>query len=265
MLRASLLVAPLALAACVIGYRGEAEVEATYPLDGIATARVELPASPMLVVGDAMAPGLELRGAWRSVGGTAEVARANARTARLAWEEDGGFARLFAVIPLAVRGQIDFEVEEIRVPPELDLELATELGDIEVVDVVGNVGVDVGSGHVDILGGTGGVAVRTGLGDIQVESKGNLDLRTRRGTVEVVQGGAGGNDVIVSAVGDVTVVLRSDANLDLDLRGRQIRVQTRTVSTITGGAFRRTIGGGSVKIWLDAGPGSVEVRLAEDL
>jgi hypothetical protein len=247
---------------CVFGYRSEAEIDATWPLAGVQAVRVDLPRTPLTVLGDPMATGLELRGEWRAAGGSEEVAKANARTPRLVFDKAGGFARLAAIVPLAVDDQVDLEVEEIRLPPGLDLELRTELGDVEVAGVVGNIGVDVGVGDVQIDGGDAGVAVRTGEGRVRVESRGHMDLRTAHGTVEVWQTGVGGNDVVVSAIGDVRVWLASDANLDLDLRGREIRVQTGTVSTITRGAFRRAVGGGHVKIWLDAGPGQVEVRLA---
>ncbi|MCY1062085.1 hypothetical protein [Nannocystis sp. SCPEA4] len=256
--------AALALAAgCVFGYRSEAEIEATWPLTDVQAVRIALPRTPLSVVGDPMAVGLELRGEWRAAGGSQKVAKANARTPRLVFDVTGGFGRLGAVVPLAVDDQVDLEVEEIRLPPDLDLELQTALGDVDVIDVVGNIGVDVDVGDVDIEGGDGGVAVRTGDGRVRVESAGNMDLRTSHGTVEVWQAKAGGNDVVVRAEGDVRVWLISDADLDLDLKGREIRVQTGTVSTITSGSFRRAVGGGHVKIWIDAGQGQVEVRLGE--
>lgn len=246
---------------CVFGYRSEAEIEATYPLGDVLSVRVDLPRTPLTVIGDPMATGLELRGEWRAAGGSAEVAKANARTPRLVYEVIEGFARLGAVIPLAVDDQVDLEVAEIRLPPDLDLELRTELGDVDVSGVVGNIGVDIGVGDVDIEGGAGGVAVRNRDGRVRVESPGNLDVQAGHGTVEVWQAGAGGNDVVVHAAADVRIWLVSDANLDLDLRGRDIRVQTGTVSTITAGSFKRAVGGGHVKVWVDAGPGAIEVRL----
>lgn len=251
------------LAGCVFGFRSEAEVEATWPLTDVRAVRVDLPRTPLTVVGDPMAVGLELRGEWRAAGGTEKVAKANARTPRLVFDVTGGFGRLGAVVPLAVDDQVDLEVEEIRLPPDRDLELITELGDVDVVGVVGNIGVDVEIGDVDIEGGDGGVAVRTGDGRVRVGSAGNMDLRAAHGTVEVWQTGPGGNDVVVRAGGDVRVWLTSDADLDLDLQGREIRVQTGTVSTITSGSFRRAVGGGHVKVWVDAGAGHVEVRLGQ--
>lgn len=262
-LRRSPWLCSLALAAgCVFGFRSEAEVEAVYPLEDVIAVRVDLPATPLHVVGDPMALGLEIRGEWRAAGGSAEVAKANARTPRLTYTVSEGFAELAAQVPLAVQGQVDFEAEEIRLPPDRDLELRTELGHVSVVDVAGNIGVDVDAGDVEIVGGAGGVAVRTALGDVDVESPGNIDIEAHRGSVEVAQAGVGGNDIVVRGARHVRVWLRSDADLDLKLHGPDIRVQTRTVSTITSGVFRRSVGSGHVKLHVDASA-SIEVRLRE--
>jgi hypothetical protein len=252
----------LALAGCVFGYRSEAEIEATYPLEDVISVRVDLPSTPLTVVGDAEALGLELRGEWRAAGGSAGVAKDNARTPRLVYEVFENFAELRAIVPLAVQGQVDLEVEELRLPPDRDVELRTALGDVTVLDVDGNLAVDVGRGDVDIVGGAGGIAVRTGEGRVAIESPGHLDVKALRGTVSVTQTGAGGNDVVVRAGGDVRVLLVSDGDLDLDLRGRAIEVHTGTVSTITSNVFRRSVGGGHVKIWVDAGAGDIEIRMA---
>lgn len=255
--------AALALCACVFGYRGESEVEASYPLADIAAVRIDLGASPLTVLGDPMAPGLELTGMWQSVGGNAATARAQADAPTIEWATSGAFAELRAVVPLKLRGQVDFEADEIRLPPDRDLELVTRLGDVYVAAVDGNLSVDAGAGHVRIDGGAGGVAVRTGDGDLEIRSPGSIDASTRSGTATIWQQGGGGNDVVVRARGDVEVVLVSDANLDLQLAGGEIRVQTRTVSTVTRGEFKRSVGGGSVKVWVEAGGGAIRVRLAE--
>lgn len=252
----------LALVGCVFGFRSEAEIEATYPLEEVIAVRVDLPSTPLTVVGDPEALGLELRGEWRAAGGSAAVAKDNARTPRLVFEVFERFAELRAIVPLAVQGQVDLEVEELRLPPDRDLELRTGLGDVSVFEVDGNLMIDVGRGDVDVVGGAGGVAVRTGEGRVTIESPGNLDVKAPRGTVAVTQTGAGGNDVVVRSGGDVRVLLVSDGDLDLDLRGREITVQTGSVSTITRDQFRRSVGSGHVKIWVDAGPGDIEVRMA---
>lgn len=255
-------VVALALCSCVFGYRSEAEIEATYPLDEVIALRVDLPRTPLTVVGDAEALGLELRGEWRAAGGSAAVANDNARTPRLVFEVFESFAELRAIVPLAVQGQVDLEVEELRLPPDRDLELRTELGDVSVFEVDGNLSIDVGAGNVDVVGGAGGIAVRTGEGRVTIETPGHTDVQASRGSVSVTQTGSGGNDVVVRAGGDVRVLLVSDGDLDLDLRGREIKVQTGTVSTITQRSFTRSVGGGHVKIWVDAGPGDIEVRMA---
>jgi hypothetical protein len=255
--------AALTLGACVFGFRGEATVEASYPLTGVDAVRIDLGATPLTILGDEMAPGLELQGAWQSVGGTAAVAREQAEGAAIAWTIDQGFGELRAIVPLKLVGQVDFEVDEIRLPPDRDLDLVTELGDVYVFAVAGNLAVDVGVGHVDIDGGAGGIAVRTGDGNLDIRSTGNMDVATARGHARIQQDGAGGNDIVVRARGDIEVVLQSDANLDLQLEGREIRVHTGAVSTVTRKSFTREVGGGSVKIHATARDGDILVRMAE--
>lgn len=249
---------------CVFGYRGESTIEASYPLTGVDAVRIDLGPTPLTILGDELAPGLELHGAWRSVGGNAKVAREQALGSAIAWTIDQGFAELKAIVPLKLVGQVDFEVDEIRLPPDHDLDLHSDLGDVYIFAVTGNLGVDVGVGHVDIDGGAGGVAVRTGDGNLDIRSSGSMDVHTGRGHARIEQDGAGGNDVVVYARGgDIEVVLRSDANLDLQLAGREIRVHTGAVSAITRGEFTRQVGGGSVKIHATAPQGDVLVRLAD--
>ena len=139
---------------------------------------------------------------------------------------------------------------------------ATALGDVYVFAVAGNISAEVDVGHIDIDGGAGGIAVRTGDGNLHIRSSGNVDAHTGRGAARIYQTGGGGNDIVVSARGgDVEVVLRSDADLDLQLSGREIRVHTGTVSTITRGSFTRQVGSGGVKVWVEAPTGDVLVRL----
>lgn len=254
----------ISLTACVFGYRGEATFEATYPVDEIDVVRVDLGATPLTIVGDDMAPGLELTGTWRSIGGNARLAREQALAPSITWTADARFAELLAVVPLAAQGQVDFEVDEIRLPPTLDLDLETALGDVSILAVEGNISADIGVGRVQIEGGAGGVAVRTGAGDLEIASTGSIDASTGNGGARIWQEGAGGNDIVVDVRrGDIEIALRSDANLDLQLRGREIRVRTGTVSTVSSGEFSRKVGGGSVKIWADAQGGDVTVELRD--
>lgn len=260
--RTVLTLASLTLGACVFGYHGEATVEAVYPLADIDVVHVALGPTPLTVLGDDLAAGLELTGAWTSIGGTKTVAKQAALGAEIVWAVDQRYAELRAEVPLKLHGQVDFEVDEIRLPPDRDVELATELGDVYVFAVAGNISAEVGVGHIDIDGGAGGIAVRTGDGNLHIRSSGSVDAHTGHGAARIYQVDAGGNDIVVSARGgDVEVVLRSDADLDLQLSGREIRVHTGTVSTITRGSFTRQVGGGGVKVWVDAEAGDVEVRL----
>lgn len=256
------LLASLVVAACVFGYRGEASVESVYPLAGIDVVHVALGPTPLTVLGDELAAGLELTGAWSSIGGTRNTAKQQALGADIVWAVDQRYAELRAEVPLKLHGQLDFEVDEIRLQPDHDLELMTELGDVYVFAVTGNISAEVGAGHIDIDGGAGGIAVRTGDGNLRIRSSGSVDAHTRRGSARIDQVEAGGNDIVVSARGgDVEVVLRSDADLDLQLTGREIRVHTGTVSTIARGSFKRQVGSGGVKVWVDAPTGDVQVRL----
>lgn len=255
----------MSLGACVFGYRGEVVVTGAYPLTGLQAVRVDLGATPLTILGDELAIGLELSGAWQSIGGNAAGAREAAGEPTLEWSVDGYFGELRAVVPLAARGQVDFELDELRLPPDLDIELRSALGDVDVTAVEGNISADIEVGNVRIDGGAGGIAVRTGAGNLEIVSSGNIDVSSERGGAKIWQDGAGGNDVIVQVVrGDIEIRLRSDANLDLQLRGAEIRVQTGTVSTVTRGEFSRQVGAGSVKIWADALGGDVHVTLLPD-
>lgn len=255
----------MSLGACVFGYRGEVEITATYPLTDIQAVSIDLGPSPLTIVGDNLSPGLELSGAWQSIGGNAAGARDQAASPTLEWSVDGSFAELRAVVPLKAAGQVDFELDELRLPPDLDIELRSALGDVDVSAVDGNISADIDVGNVHIDGGAGGIAVRTGAGNLEIVSPGNIDASTDRGGAKIWQDGAGGNDVVVSVVrGDIEIRLRSDANLDLRLRGHELRVQTGTVSTVSSGEFSRQVGAGSVKIWAEAIGGDIHVSLLTD-
>ncbi|MCA9659707.1 MAG: DUF4097 family beta strand repeat protein [Myxococcales bacterium] len=262
----TLLAASLGLA-CALGFRGATEVDAEYSLDEIDAVRVNLPDTPISVLGDPEATTLSLEGVWYSVGGSRTVAADNSTIPLLNFALEGRFAELTAIIPTANRDLVDLEVRSLTLPPDRDLEIWTGLGDIEVAQVEGNVSIDVEAGHVTVFGGAEGVAIRTGAGDVEVETSGNTTAATDSGDVVIAQLGAGGNDlVITTGFGSIDVTLRSDANLDLDLKASgDIRVQTRTVSTVTSGAFQRAVGNGNVKVWLSARGGDVTVRLDESL
>lgn len=252
---------------CAIGFRGAVEVEGTFSLVDIDAVRVALPDTPIAVLGQPLATELRIDGVWVSVGGSRGAAVDNASAPRLQFAREGRFGALTAVVPLESRDVVDLEVGSISMPDDRDLEIWTGVGDVEVAQIRGNISIDVDAGHVTVFGGDEGVAVNTGAGDLEIESPGNLDAYTGEGSILVRQSGVGGNDVIVTSErGDISVHLRSDANLDLRIvAAGDIRVHTRTVSTVTAGSFSREVGNGNVKIWLTTGAGSVTVRLDESL
>jgi len=261
----AVLAAGLSLA-CALGFRGATEVDAEYSLDEIDAVRINLPDTPMSVLGDPVGVSLEVEGVWYSVGGSSRAAADHSATPSLFFAREGRFGELSAVIPTASRDLVDLELGELRVPSDRDLELRTGLGDIDISQVEGNISVDVEAGRVTIFGGADGIAVRTGVGDIEIETTGNTTASTGRGDVVVSQLGAGGNDLLIStSYGSIDAVLRSDSNLDLNLLASgDIRVQTRTISTVTTGSFVRQVGNGSVTVELRA-RGDINVRLDESL
>jgi len=258
------IVATLGLA-CALGFRGATEVRGEFSLDEIDVVRIDLPDTPMAILGDPLATSLDVEGVWYSVGGSSQAATDNAEAASLFFAREGRFAALTAVIPTASRDLVDLELGEVTMPSDRDLELWTGLGDIEVAQVEGNISIDVGAGRVTVFGGADGVAIRTGAGDVEIETTGHTSATTERGDVVVSQLGAGGNDLVIStSYGNIDATLRSDANLNLDLEASgSIRVQTRTVSTVSQGSFSREVGNGNVRIQLSARGGNITVRLDE--
>ncbi len=252
---------------CALGYRGVTSFDAEFSVDEIDAVRLDLPDTPISVLGDPTATSLTIEGAWVSVGGSAQVAADNTTAPQFYFAREGRFAELSALIPVASADLVDLELGGVTLPIDRDLELWTGVGDIEVAQVEGNISVDIEAGRVTIFGGAEGIAVRTGAGDIEIETTGNTSATTGRGDVRISQLGAGGNELVITTnYGSIDAILRSDANLNLDLKASgDIRVQTRTVSTVSQGSFVRQVGNGNVRIQLDAHGGDIRVRLDETL
>jgi hypothetical protein len=256
----------LALAGCVIGFRGEGTFFGEHALDGVDTLRIELPSTPIVVNAcDATMPAvcpelLSYEGRWMSTGGTRSDAEAATTRPSLRLDRDGAFAALRAVIPLSVRGLVDLQMEEIVLPDDRDLDVRTGLGDVTITGSRASVVVDVEIGDVTVRGADAGLGVRTGLGDIDVESSGHVDLRTEEGRVEVVQTGAPRDVVIRSGDGGIVVELADDADVDLRIRTPDtIEVRTSRLTTITSGQYDRRLGTGMVLVDLRTDHGRVEV------
>jgi hypothetical protein len=166
---------------------------------------------------------------------------------------------LVADVPLAVRGLVEIEIERIDLPGDRDLDVRTDFGDVTVVGTRGAVAIDVDTGHVAVEDGDGGVAVRLGQGDVDAHVRGHVDVVVESGDVAIVQTGDARDVHVTTGVGDVTLELADDADLDLDVRADgTIRVTTGTVVAIADEALVRVVGEGSTLVVVRAG-GSVTI------
>ncbi len=249
----------LATAACVFAWRGEADIVGDHDLRGVQTVRIDLPSTPMAIeTCEPSAPGacpesLRYAGRVLATGGSAADARRHARTPALVFERRGTLARLGVDIPLSIRGLVDLELGALALPADRDLDVHTDLGDVEVYGSRGAVMIAVGRGDVLVEGGDGGVAVDVDVGDIEVHGGGDVDLATSTGKVDVLQSTAG-RHVFIDADGDVTVELAASTDLDLDVAaGGPISVRTSTVVALADGRLKRRTGSGSAQIVIRCG------------
>ena len=131
-------------------------------------------------------------------------------------------------------GRVSVDLD-ITAPPGTELELRLAAGDVRVEDIIGEIVVHTGTGDLDIRGGGGPVNLRTGTGDIYVEDvdgelvastgtgrvdvegcDGRVDLHSGTGDI-VYQGRPEGNSLFGSGVGDITLKLPSDADVEIEL------------------------------------------------
>jgi hypothetical protein len=255
------------LAGCALGYRGEAAFAGEHALEGTAEVRVELPDTPLTVVAcaaddpETCPESLRYEGTWLSVAGSRQDARDAAATPTLLFERDDGFATLRAEVPLAVDGTLDLELGTLELPDDRHLELRTGLGDVDVRGTVASVVIDVGVGDVLVRGADGGLAVRTGLGDVDVVTPGHAEIHTGQGHATVEQSGDPRDLRVRTELGDITVTLASDADVDLEIRTRgRITVRTASITVVGSGRIARRNGDGSIRIELESSTGDVEVR-----
>jgi len=268
----------LAVCACVAGYRGLVEFYGDENVGAVSTVRIELPDTPVPVVACATsgvtlehcASYLEYEGFWRSIAGTAKDAEANVLDPGLEFEIENDVGMLQARIPVELEDLVDLELTEVRLPYDRDLEILTGLGDVAVAGLEGALMVDVEVGNINVdcgvtqeQCGAGGVAAETGHGKIKVYTRGNADLRSGNGSIELYQYGQSERDVYIhTGSGDVLVELAADANLDLHVHGGTISVQTTQIDTYCHGSFHREVGNGTHLVEIFADWGDVEIRLA---
>lgn len=257
----------LSLAACVLGFRGEAAFTGEHDLSQTEELRISLPDTPLSIVACAAddaqncPPALTYDGRWLSVAGSRADARADAATPTLRFERDEGFATLRAEVPLAVDGTVDLVMGQLQLPDDRHVDVRTGVGDVSVRGSEASVVVDIDVGDVEIRGADGGLAVRTGQGTIDVVTPGHAELRTGAGAVRVEQSGDPRDLTVQTGQGSITVILASDADIDLSVRTRgRIVVRTPSITTVTSGRFERRNGNGSISVVLDSPASDVEVR-----
>lgn len=260
-----MLVASL-LAACAVGYRGEAPFTGEHDLGGTAELRIELPDTPLVIEAcsadepDTCPPLLSYSGVWHAVAGTRDDARRSASRPSLVFERDDGFAALRAAVPLPVQGVVDLQLEAVTVPDDRDLDLRTGVGDVTVLGSEAAVAVEIDIGDVEVRGADGGLGIYTGDGDVDVATGGHADIYTGSGHVVVEQTGDPRDVIVQTRAGSIRVELASDADVDLEIRTRgRISVRTDTITTVTSGSFERRNGSGARRVQLTSPRGEIEV------
>ena len=257
----------LLLAGCSLAARAEGAFEAEQDLAGVSALSIDLPSTPIAVRGcdgtveESCPDALVVEGRWHSTGGTPGEARRNATRPSVDFETFEGLMRMSASVPLDVEGLVDLELDTVGLPSDIDLEVRTSLGDVDVQAMTGTVLVDVETGDVDVKGEMRSTGVHVGEGQVSVEGPGPIDVRVARGGVRVEHTAGAAETTIVATAGEVELVLGSDEDVDLRIESPgRIRVQSDAFSAATTGLYRARSGTGSTRIDIRAG-GDVAVRL----
>ena len=267
----SLILGLMPCVACVFGAKVERAVSGSFDLSGVDTVRVEMADSPMTVVAcpaddDPCPRTLTFDGVFLAFGGTRREAEKLTERAEIVFDVADGFGVLSVIEDVDFEEQVRLELGEVRLPDDVDLELDTDVGDIDVSGTRANVRAFSGAGDVVVFGADEGVVVRTEVGDVDVHTPGIVDLWTGDGRLHLAQTG-GARDVYIAVDrGSIEVDLASDANLDLfiDARG-EFDVKTDRINTVGSGSIRRITGNGTIRVVLENGGGSVVVRMIGDL
>lgn len=261
------MVAVALLGACTLGVRARGAFVLEHPLEGASAVIIDLPSTPVAVRGcDGAVPescpdALQVAGWWHAVGGTSAQARRTAERPALSFTAHEGLVRVDADIPLEVEGLVDLELDEVTMPDEIDLEVRSGLGDVQLRALAGSVLVDAEVGDVDVRGPMRSTGIRVGEGQVVFEGAGPLDVRVQHGGVRAEQTAGAAQARIVAPAGDVELMLGDDADVDLTIESAgRIRVQTDAFSAATTGLYRARSGTGATRVEIEAG-GDVAVRL----
>lgn len=255
------------LAGCSLGARADGVFEAAPDLAGVDALSIDLPSTPISVRGcdraveESCPAALVVQGRWHATGGTPREARRNAARPSVDFETFEGLMTMRASVPLDVEGLVDLELDTVGMPSDVDLEVRTSLGDVEVRAMTASLLVDVDIGDVDVDGEMRSTGIRVGEGQVSVAGPGAIDVRVDRGGVRVEHTAGAAETTIVASEGDVELVLGDDADVDVRIESPgRIRVQTDAFSAATTGLYRVRSGTGSTRIEILAG-GDVAVRL----
>ncbi len=252
---------------CSVGVRAQGSFETEVALPGVRAVTLNLPATPLAVQGcDRAVPescpdALQVRGRWHAVGGTRAQARDNARAPSLEFERYEDLLSVRASVPLSVQGLVDLEVDGLRLPADLDLELRTGLGDVSALGMSGSLLIDTEVGDVEIRGAMRSTGVHVGEGQVLVVGPGAVDVDVEAGGVHIEQTAGAADATVYAPGGDVALWLGGDANVDLEIHAPgRIAVQTDALSASTSGSYRVRTGTGAAEVSIIAG-GDVWVRL----
>ena len=171
----------------------------------------------------------------------------------------------------------------VRVPVHYNVEFATGIGNVWIVDVEGTIDGKTGAGNIEIEAVRGEVALRSGTGGILLtDIRGPIEAKTGAGNIEVrdacgsldVNSGAGNVEVIfdcqpdagstmASGAGNVTVYLPDEVRCDVDAVAGMGSAQTDFPLKVEGNWFKKSfegeLNGGGPDIRLRAGVGNVRL------
>lgn len=252
---------------CTLGVRAEGAFETEQPLGDVQAVALDLPSTPVSVLGcdravEASCPdALQLSGRWHAVGGSASQARHNAGRPSLTFDPYGGLMRVSADVPFDVEGLVDLELDAVGIPGDVDIEVRTSLGDVAVRSMTSAVLVDTAVGDVDVRGEMRSTGVHVGEGQVVVVGPGPIEVHADDGGVRIEQTAGAAEATVVAPLGGVELLLGGDSDVDLRVHTRgRIRVQTDAFSAATTGLYRARSGSGTFRIDIEAG-GDVAIRL----
>jgi hypothetical protein len=250
------------LGACVFGFRGESDFAGEASLGEIDTVRLELPATELVLAGDAARSYIDWQGTWVSVGGSSADALAAARSPSLRWESFNGVGRLSPLVDVALRDLTSLEHLDVQSASYLAHEIVGS-GNVFVTGIDAHVSVTLDGGDVEILGGIEQLYVSTARGDIDLTTSAAVDAHSDAGRVTVRAEVP--RDIEIETTGPVRVELADASNLDIDIDGAgRVEVQLDAVAHIGSGTYRRVIGAGGHELRIRSNGGNVDLVMLPD-